>query len=320
MGWSVGLHNGFCHVDRRKDLGLDNLYFYGLLWDGECRMDTLAHDYLGSEDNEYNTQIVNATLIGAISRVFQPGCKHDTLLVLEGDQGTGKSTFIRELAVNADWFMNTNTFNTAAKDSILELTGKWIAEMGELKINNETDAKNMKEFLGRSKDTIRKPYERIAIDVPRQTIFIASVNVSTQVGYLYDITGNRRFLPLITGHIDIEKFVKDRDQIWAEAYVRYQEGEKSWLDDENVKAKLAMETTKRLRDDPHLEPLATFLNNPLLNGAWAIEEIVYHALKLDWTKLRSHEQLRVRSILELCGWVSNPKLDGKWHKGIRGII
>jgi putative DNA primase/helicase len=199
------------------------------VWDLMPRLDTFCSKYLGTEQTEYTRAVGRAFLIGAVARALDPGCKNDTMLVLEGPQGIGKSTAARYLF--GDRFFTDNLPDFHSKDSFQQLQGSWCIEVAELSALSKAEVKDVKQFLSRLVDKFRAPYERLPMSIKRRSVFIGTVNPE-DVGYLRDPTGNRRFWPIECGAIDTDAILLDRDQIWAEAVIAFRSGEKWFLTDE----------------------------------------------------------------------------------------
>jgi hypothetical protein len=211
-------------------------YLNSLKWDGVKRLDTFLPYYFDTEDNEYTRTVGKITLVAAVKRIFEPGCKFDEELVLEGRQGNGKSAAVRELAVNREWFTDSITFKDDAKVMLEKMEGKWIGEHAELKGLRRGDTDHVKAQQSKQEDRARKAYGRFTTETPRQYITIGTVNTKNENDhYLNDITGNRRFWPVKTGKIKVEQIAKDRDQLYAEAVHLYRQGmsirlpEELWL-------------------------------------------------------------------------------------------
>lgn len=188
-------------------------YLDGLAWDGTERLARLLIDYFGAEDTEINRAFALAAFVAAVRRVRHPGTKFDTMLVLEGPQGSGKSTAILILAGDGN-FSDQSIIGLDQKVQGELLQGVWLYEVAELSGLRHTDSNDLKSFLSRDTDRFRAAYARFTASNPRQVIFIGTTNDDT---YLKDETGNRRFWPVRTGEIDLEALRRDRDQIWAEA-------------------------------------------------------------------------------------------------------
>ncbi len=203
-------------------------YLEGLVWDGKPRLDSWLIDAFSAVGpKDYIAAVGRKVLTAAVTRVFEPGCKFDYVMVLEGNQGKGKSMSLAALASQA-WFTD-GLGDIKNKDVVDQMTGKWIIELGELASIRGTENEHIKSFFSRQVDRVRLSYERRSEDFPRQSIFIGSTNAKE---YFTDETGNRRYWPIQIGDIDRSWVKKHRDQLWAEAYVRYLDEEKLYLDDE----------------------------------------------------------------------------------------
>lgn len=206
-------------------------YLTGLTWDGECRVDTLFIDYIGAEDTDYIRAVTRKWMCGAVARVMTPGVKFDTAIVLYGTQGLGKSVILEKLG--RKWF-NNSLIDIKTKDTLEQIQGSWIVELAELAPTYKNDNEIVKAFISRTSDRFRSPYGKRTEDYPRQCVFAGSTNTLL---FLKDRTGNRRFWP-ITGNTDSKSknswAITDEevDQLWAEAFYYWSEGEPLDLDDE----------------------------------------------------------------------------------------
>ena len=200
-------------------------YLESLVWDGTRRIENWLTTYLGCEESAFVRAVGPRWLISAVARIFQPGCQVDCVLLLEGAQGVKKSSALRAL-VSDEWFAD-HLSDLGSKDSRLDLRGKWVIEMSELASMRKGEIEKAKAFLTARTDHYRPPYGRRAVDVPRQNVFAASTNDQQP---FVDSTGNRRFWPVRCGQIDVAAITRDRDQLWAEAYYRFKQGEVWWLD------------------------------------------------------------------------------------------
>lgn len=220
-------------VDRRRFNPLRD-YLDGLpAWDGTERIDTLLIDYLGAYDNHYVREVTRRTLIGAVKRVYEPGCKFDNVLVLDGRPGIGKSTLLRKLG--GEFFSDSLSLtDTRDKTAAEKLQGIWIMEIGEMQGSRKADIEAIKSFISRQVDEYRAAYGRVVEKHPRVSIICGTTNSVT--GFLRDTTGNRRFWPVMVagdGRVNVWQMLDEvRDQIWAEAVSMYQCGEDAYLDAE----------------------------------------------------------------------------------------
>ncbi|VUZ26581.1 Uncharacterised protein [Acetobacterium wieringae] len=203
-------------------------YLTGLTWDGVKRLDTLLIDYFGAEDNIYTRAVIRKSLAAAVARTMFPGTKYDYMPVLGGPQGIGKSTFLRLLG--REWYSDSlQTFE--GKEASESIQGRWIIEIGELASMSRSENNAVKQFLSRTEDIYREPYGRRTGIYPRRCVFFGTTN---DTEYLRDRTGNRRFWPVDLGITASTKNVftdleDEVDQIWAEAYLAWQLGERLYL-------------------------------------------------------------------------------------------
>ena len=200
-------------------------YLNGLIWDGECRVDTLLIDYIGAKDTPYVRAVTRKWLCGAIARVMNPGVKFDTTLVLYGPQGLGKTLIAERLG--GAWFNNT-IGDVKQKDAMEQIQGSWICELAELAPTYKNDSEIVKAFLSRTVDRFRAPYGKRTEEYLRQCVFIGTTN---NLLFLKDRTGNRRFWP-VSGDPERQTKVPYYDltpeevaQVWAEALTYYRQGE-----------------------------------------------------------------------------------------------
>lgn len=203
-------------------------------WDGIPRLDTLFIDYLGAEGNIYTRSVARKSLAAAVARVMMPGVKYDTMPILAGPQGIGKSTLLRMLG--GRWFSDSlSTFE--GKEACEMLQGIWINEVGELNGLNRAETNAVKQFLSKVEDIFREPYGRRTGVYPRRCVFFGTTNESE---FLKDKTGNRRFWPVDCGvNAPTKSVFKDLPevvpQIWAEALMAWQLGERLYLTGEALK-------------------------------------------------------------------------------------
>lgn len=168
-----------------------------LTWDGKEHIRSLLPEYLGAEDSDYTYQVMRLWMLGAVSRVYKPGNKFGYTIILQGSQGIGKSTFLKQLAMDDSWF-NDSLDSLDSDKAVQSLTGSWIIELAELKSLARTagGVESVKRFLTATQDKYRIPYERRADTFYRQCVFAGTTNKDD---FLQDETGNRRFLIVQTG-------------------------------------------------------------------------------------------------------------------------
>ena len=222
-------------------------YLNSLKWDRKSRIDSLLIRVGGAADTPYVRAVTKNFFLGAIARIMRPGVQVDTVLILEGVQGLGKSTLLRILASD-EWFMDT-IFNLGSKDGYQALRNKWIVEFSELESLSRIEFSRAKAFISSVKDTYRQSYGRAATDFLRQCVFAGTVN--TGAGYLNDPTGARRFWPVtLTEKVDFKTVRSERDQLWVEAFVRYKNGEHWHLRDPKLLKAAAHEADERREAHP----------------------------------------------------------------------
>ncbi len=202
-------------------------------WDGVERADTLLIDYLGAEDTPYVRAVTRKELCAAYCRVYHPGIKFDSMIVLNGDQGIGKSTLIAKLG--GEWYSDSlNLSDMNDKTAAEKLQGYWIMEIGELAGMRKADLDKVKAFISRQDDKYRASFGRRVTPHPRQCVFFGTTN--SQNGYLRDITGNRRYWNVkVPGNGKYKPWDMDEDtvkQVWAEVMVYAKAGEKLYLSPE----------------------------------------------------------------------------------------
>ena len=193
-------------------------------WDGVKRVDTLLVKYLGAEDNIYTREATRKTLVAAVARTMNPGIKFDTVLVLNGPQGIGKSTLFSKLG--GKFFSDSLSISDMRDKTAAEkLQGYWILEIGELAGIRKIDEETLKSFLSRQDDKFRASYGYSVEDHPRQCIIVGTTN--QEAGFLRDITGGRRFWPVKTpGDTKLKPWdIDDVDQVWSEVMEYYHQGE-----------------------------------------------------------------------------------------------
>ena len=236
-------------------------------WDGVKRVDTLLTDYLGAEDSAYTRAVIRKTLAAAVARIYQPGTKFDSVLILNGPQGIGKSTLFARLA--GAWFSDSLTLTDMRDKSGPEkLQGYWILELGELAGMKKTDVETVKSFLSRVDDKYRASYGLNVESHPRQCVIVGSTN--TESGFLRDITGNRRFWPVRVNGESVKKpwqiSGEDVLQVWAEAKAVYEGGERLYLEGE-VAAMAVSQQAEAMETDDREGLVRTYLDT-LLPENW----------------------------------------------------
>ncbi len=248
-------------------------YFDGLEeWDGIERIDTMLIDYFGAADNTYVRAVSRKIMCGAVRRVKVPGIKFDNILVLNGPQGIGKSTFISKLG--GEWYSDSlNLSDMNDKTAAEKLQGYWILEIGELAGMKKADIDKVKAFISRQDDKYRASFGRRVTPHPRQCVFFGTTNAEN--GFLRDVTGNRRFWTVKvpgTGRCKPWELTQyDIDMMWAEALIYEKEGENLFLSSELEGYAKAEQSAAMEQDDR--EGLVVRYLDTLLPSTWADMDI-----------------------------------------------
>ncbi len=270
-----------------------------LRWDGTPRIDHWMDDYLGIQRTEYTVRVSAWFLIGMIARVMQPGVKFDYCLVLEGIQGRGKSSTLSILG--GEWFGDTD-IDLHNKDSMAALQGKWLYEFPELGSLARTESLKQKSFLSRQVDEYRPVYGRRQIKVPRQTVFSGSTN---EWEWNKDPTGGRRFWPVEVGDIDLAGLAGVRDQLFAEALVRWEQKERFFPTGEEQRRYFDPEQLKREQGESLVDALHDWVyeqyDSAMNPKPFSVAMAAFDGLKMDASKLTRDMQTRVGIALRKLG-------------------
>jgi len=192
-----------------------------LKWDQTNRLDLAPTSLLGVEDSEYARTALKWWMVQAVRRIYKPGSPAKYILVLEGAQDIGKSTFLRTLC--GDQWFSDSPLHVGTLAGQLGLAGTWIQELAEGAILRKADEAELKAYIGQNSDKFQRKFANENSVVPRQTVFAMSINPKSG-GYLHDSTGNVRYWPVLCTKVDFDALVRDRDQLWAEAVHLYQQG------------------------------------------------------------------------------------------------
>jgi len=278
-----------------------------LVWDGKRRIPTWLTDVMGCADTPYVRAVGQAWAVSAIARAYKPGCKVDTVLVLEGKPGTFKSSVLRAL-VGDEWFLEMAITDVSNKDALQVLRSKWIAEFPEIDGLSRNEQAAVKSYFSRQVDTYRASYGRGSKDYPRQTVFAATTNKSE---WLTDETGGtgRRMWPVKCTRGDVAMARALRDQFWAEAKVRWECHEEWHITDPEIMDAERAEQDARFRSDPWEETVSAWLCNDASDiGSRAVlgvtvTDVLSGPLSLDTARRDHAAATRVGSILRRLGWI-----------------
>lgn len=285
-------------------------YFNSLEWDGIERLDTWLHDYAGCvfDDPRYVSSLGVITLVGAVSRIMNPGCKFDTVIVLEGPEAAMKSTMLEVLATfhGVSYFSDQVRINKIADfDTIPKMQGKVIIELPEMAGLSKQDMQTFKGWITNKTDEGRSPYGKFNYLYPRQFIIAGTINPKD--GWLDDPTGGRRFLPVQVGRkIDIEALRIDVEQLWAEAVHRWRNGEKTYMTEELF---LLASEARSGRRKTH--PWQDIMQAELATVDSVTYEEIYRFLGLSKDKLDGKHKNTVMDALMNLGFENKPRYDPK---------
>jgi hypothetical protein len=270
-------------------------YLAGLSWDGEERLPSWLHSYLGADDTAYTRGIGVMFLVSMVARVMKPGCKADYMLVLEGPQGTRKSTACAILA--GDWYSdNLPDIRSGGKDVSQHLNGKWLIEVAELSALDKAEAAALKAFITRSEERYRPSYGRKEVIEPRQCVFIGTTN---KTAYLRDETGGRRFWPVAVGIIDTDALIRDRDQLFAEAVHFYNQDVQWWPDQSFETQHIVPQQDARYEADAWEDEIGHFVAD---RTTVTVLEVARRALSIELPRVHVADQRRIGAALERLGW------------------
>lgn len=266
-----------------------------LKWDGEARVREWLKTYLGCKSDEAYVRAAGTNFwVSLCARVFQPGCKVDNMLILEGPQGSRKSSMLE--AIGGKWFSQM-TEKVGSKDFMQAFRGKLLIEIAELDSFSKAEESAIKAMITSTKDTYRPSFGRLTNDYPRRCVFVGTTNDDK---YLRDVTGARRFWPIKTESIDLKAIVRDREQLFAEAYQLYRNGE-TWYEMPQ-KETLEIQESKRVHD-----AWEGLIYQWLSDGnkvATTTPEVGKMCLGIEYGRLNQQEQKRISRVLRALGWHS----------------
>ncbi len=270
-------------------------YLDSLTWDGIKRIDDWLSLYLGADPSDYVRAVGTRWLTGGVARVYRPGVKNDTCLILEGPQGLLKSTALRILA--GDEFFSDDIADLGSKDSVLQTRGVWIIELAELDAMTRPESSRVKAFISRQVDRVRPPYGRRPIQMPRECIFVGTTN---KTDYLKDETGGRRFWPVECGRIDMAALERDRDQLWVEARERFRANGKWWFDSPALIDAATTEQRNRYEGDPWDEKIREWIHS---RESTSVPDVLNKCLEKKAESWTQTDQNRVARALRAAGWI-----------------
>ena len=263
----------------------------------EALLDSLATTYFGTDEPLHRT-FLRKTLISAVARALTPGCKVDTVCILQGLQGCGKSTFWKVLA-SEPWFDDTVT-NASDKDERLKLHQSWFVEWAELEaIFKRKDISAVKAFITTQADQVRPPYGRDILEMQRPSIIVGSTN---ETEFLADPTGNRRYwvIPIVHAQIPLDQLATERDRIWAAAVHAFKGGEK-WVLPDEMRQVASADASNYATSDPWEDVIFAYCTE---KRKVTVAELLTNVLKLELHQMDKRSEMRVTNLLKGSGWGS----------------
>lgn len=287
-------------ADRRRYNAVANMLDSLPLWDGQKRVGYLMHIFLGASDDCYTKEVEELFMRAAIARALEPGCKFDYMPILTGQQGIGKSTFLRMLAMDPRFFID-NVFGIGTKQAAELVQGKWIVELPELAAMKKAALEAVKAFVTRQVDEYRAPYAKHAESRPRRFVMAGTTNASS---FLADTTGNRRFLPIVCGATKPEMSLFGSKakpfiaQSWAEAYADYKTARKSLvLSSDAAYIAYGMQEESSI-DDPRIGLIGEWIETLEPGTLICTVQVIENALQITRDRQSRREQMEVSNLLQ----------------------
>jgi putative DNA primase/helicase len=272
-------------------------YLQGLAWDGTSRLEQVAERILNvrsesAADAALLTTLVRRWFISLVARPLKPGVKVDSVLILVGRQGCGKSSFFR--ALGRQWFSDTEM--ALDKDGLMQLGGSWLYEWGELEnMFGRNTTSRIKQFITSDRDKFRPPFGRAPITVLRTSIIVGTTNLDS---FLHDATGSRRFWVVPVAAVNLALAREWREQLLAEAVVAFRKGEQHWLTDAEERAR--QEFVAQFNEtDPWEEPVLRYAEH---QPHVRIPDVLHDVLSIPLDRQARREEQRVAAILRRGGW------------------
>ena len=292
-----------------------------LEWDGKPRVEHFLHDVLKCEDTEYTRECSRLIFAGGIHRAYRPGCKFDDMVVLIGGQGAGKSTIVRWLNIEDQFYQEIKTI--AGKEGIEAIRGVWIGEVAELMaMTRVKEAEAVKAYITSQKDSYRPPYQKNVQTIPRRCVFIGTTN---NPQFLTDKTGNRRFYPVQCNSdgyklLDHEKDIREYIvQAWAEAVHMFKEGKLQPFARKEVLDQIRAAQEAAMEDDWRIGAIEQYLDDTKKkpNSTVSVIELWHNALNepAESKPTRSDSIAITQIIRNIPGWVDcENKVNTPWGR------
>ena len=296
-----------------------------LVWDGKPRVEHFLHDIMKADDSDYIRECSRLIFAGGVHRAYNPGCKFDDMIVLIGGQGAGKSTIVRWLNIEDQFYQEIKTIS--GKEGIEAIRGVWIGEVSELMaMTRVKEAEAVKAYITSQKDSYRPPYQKNVQTIPRRCVFIGTTN---NPQFLTDKTGNRRFYPVVCksdGYklLDNEKEVREYiRQAWAEAVQLYRDGKLQPFAKKEVLEQIRAAQEAAMEDDWRTGQIEQYLEDTKRapNSTVSVIEIWHNALgnSEEVKPSRSDSIAITQIIMNIPGWVRCDKT-ARTHWGLQKIF
>ena len=280
-----------------------------LQWDGKPRVEHFLHDVMKAEDSEYTRECSRLIFAGGVHRAYRPGCKFDDMIVLIGDQGVGKSTIVRWLNMDDQFFREIKTIS--GKEGIEAIRGVWIGEVGELMaMTRVKEAEAVKAYITSQEDSYRPPYQKNVQTIPRRCVFIGTTN---NPQFLTDKTGNRRFYPvkcysqaykMYENEQAIRAYIK---QAWAEAVYLFKNDQLQPFAKKEVLEQIRAAQEAAMEDDWRIGAITSYLEDTKKrpNDTVSVIELWHNALnEPEESKPTRKDSIEITQIIaSIPGWV-----------------
>lgn len=307
--------NGFEMLAHERAFHPIKLWLDNVAWDGEPRIYSnqgpWLTTYLGavSQPLDYLATIGQCFLVSMIARIYEPPCKADYMLVLEGDQGVEKSRACAALAER--WFGDCLP-DIHTKDAKQYLGDKWLVEVSELSAFSKADIETLKAFITRESEDYRPPYGKLNVVRPRQCVFIGTTN---RLAYIKDDTGARRFWPVRVGKIDVDGLKRDRDQLFAEALALYHDRTSWWPSPELEQKWIKPEQETRVETEAWEADIAAFLAGGVTEtNRVTVTEVARNALGFENSaRVKMADANRIIGVLHVLGWKAGRDYKGRFY-------
>lgn len=282
-----------------------------------CTVKSNVRGDKGKSDNDYDAKALiremgRAWLVSAVARIYEPGCKVDCSLIFLGKQGIGKSTIFRYLAKKDEWFSDSAIDIRGGKDSYSKLRGKWIYEFAELSSTKNRDSTVTKSFISSQSDNYRPAYARYEIDQKRQCVFAGSSN---ELEIFRDVTGDRRYYPIVLDSVKLEELKMNIDRIWAHAVYLYKT-EKIWrlTKKNNVDYELMLAKYQEpfKATDSWMEAINDYPGIAVKN--WTLKGILEEILDIKPQQQNRAVLMRLSGLLSGAGWTKKREYDSTTKK------